>query len=355
MTTPELQTALREGDTTRLFLFCGEEEYLKRHYLGLLREHCLPDPTFAVFNHLRHSGERIDFDALAEEIRTPPMFSESKLIEWHLAAFSSLRDKELLATAEQLRALRELLAESPGCCVVFVAGAQEFDPGQLPRRPSALYRALSGILDIVVFSEATEAQLLSWANRHLLHEQIRADGDSLRLLLARCGHKMEELSHEIDKLTAYLHENRRDTLTPEDIRFVCVHNTEDDAFGLSNALLAGNAAAACDSLFDMKRRRVDPAVILGSISRLYGQLVAVRALADEGASPADIESALHLHSYTARLYLRAARQQSAEALRHVLTRCCELDLESKSGGGSAYTGIELLIAELLCPAPPSGS
>ena len=47
----ELKTQLKTGKIGGVYLFCGEEEYLKRHYLNEIRKQILTDPVFDAFNH----------------------------------------------------------------------------------------------------------------------------------------------------------------------------------------------------------------------------------------------------------------------------------------------------------------
>ena len=61
----ELKTRIRDGSLGGVYIFGGEEEYLKRYYLAQLREKIVPDETFAPFNHVVFDGPEVDFGALA--------------------------------------------------------------------------------------------------------------------------------------------------------------------------------------------------------------------------------------------------------------------------------------------------
>ena len=52
MTVKELDDKIKKG-LGGVYLFYGEEEYLKRRYLEKVREVLLPDDTDAVFNHVK--------------------------------------------------------------------------------------------------------------------------------------------------------------------------------------------------------------------------------------------------------------------------------------------------------------
>ena len=56
---------LKTGDLRGWYVFAGEEDYLKKHYLTKLREAIVSDETFALFNHTVCDGQGIDFSAVS--------------------------------------------------------------------------------------------------------------------------------------------------------------------------------------------------------------------------------------------------------------------------------------------------
>ena len=81
MEVKEFNTRLNEGRLGGTFVFSGDEDYLKRHYLTKLKEAVVTDPTFATFNYQSFDGETLDFMALKEAISSPPFMSDYKLVE----------------------------------------------------------------------------------------------------------------------------------------------------------------------------------------------------------------------------------------------------------------------------------
>lgn len=339
MTVDELKAALRAGRVPWLIL-AGEEEYLKRHYLGEIRKALVPDAALAAFNHLRFEGEALDLGKLEDAVKSPPMFAETKLIEWHLCDFEKMK-------AQELTRFTEFCAEREsyeGVTVVFYAEAERLTPGQNPKKPSRRYQDVTRAIDVVSFPRSTDTQLLGWIGRHLSHEGITAGAEVGRAMLERCGHSMDVLAGELEKLTAYAHAKGRSELSVADVTYVTAATFEADAFGLGNAILAGNTAAAFENLRDMKNRRIDPAIVFGSVFRLFCDLYAVALLREEGLSPAAIREKTGLHEYKVTLYLRATQKKSAAALGATLEKCRRLDLSSKLGTAD-FSGLERLIAE----------
>lgn len=342
MTVNELKAALKRKDYGHLFLFCGEEDYLKHHYLDELRHALIVDDTLAVFNHVRFEGPQIDIPALRDAIETPPMMADYKLIEWHLPNIDRMKDEEI----EELCAFAERLPEVGWATVVIYVDNDAFDVGVLPKRPSRRYKQLSDAMTVVHFPTQEDAMLSTWIGRHFARATLQFDDRVPRLLLERAGASMNTLVLEIDKLVCHALANGRDTVTTADVETITSVTTGDDAFGLANALLARQGEAAYQQLNDLRRRRVEPTMLLGSVARIYSEMLAVCELRDEGRTPVDIAKKLRMHEYRLSVTLRALQGRRAEDLRRALSACRELDLAAKGDGGiDTFTGIERLIAE----------
>ena len=339
MTVADLRKALKNPPLPWM-IFGGEEEYLKRYYLSEVRKALVDDATLAPFNHIRFEGESIDFGKLSDAVKSPPVFAEYKLIEWHLCDFEKMKADEMKALSD-LCALRE---DYQGVTVIFYAEAERLSEGQNPKKPARRFTELSEMLDIVMFPRSTDAQLLDWIARHLKHEGIEESTEVGHALIERCGHAMDILANELDKLAAHAHATGKTALTPADVEHITCPTFEADAFGLGNAILSGNAALAFQNLRDMKNRRIDAAIIFGSVFRLFSDLYTVALLREAGLAPDAIAKRAGIHEYKTKLYLRAIGRRTAESLGITLEKCRRLDLAGKSGTAD-YAGLERLIAE----------
>ncbi len=340
MTVEELKKTLK-GDRIPFMILAGEEEYLKRYYLSSIRKRLVPDEGLAPFNHIRFEGNEIDFGRLIDALKTPPVFAEEKLVEWHLCDFDKMKADDLT----KLSALCEEKDRFDGVTLVFYAEEGKLQFGNYPKRPSSRYTALSEFIDIVWFPPSTDAQLINWILRHFEKEGLLCARQTAEALLARVGHSMDTLSGEIEKLSAFCHARGKGELSSEDIVTVCASTFEADAFGLSNAILSGNAALAYENLQDMKNRRQEPTMIFGSVFRVFCDLYAVSLLREEGLSPDAIRERTGMHEYKLKLYLRALAGKSSQSLGAILARCRRLDLSAKLGAAD-YSGLERLIAEV---------
>ena len=340
MTQNELKERIKNAAVDGAFLFAGEEDYLKRHYLGELRKLLVPDEGLAPFVHFVFDGAEIDADAILSAVRTPSMFGDGKLIEWHNADFEGMKESSLKA----FESLCEEIREEKGNTVVITSAAEGLDVGT-EKRPSRLMTRLSKSLAVIPFYHSTDAALISWIRRHFAARGLSYTATLPQALLARVGHDMDTLKNEIDKLSDYASANALATVTEKELAFVCIQTVESDAFSLTNALLDGKAEEAYLYLGDMKRRRVDPISVLAQVAKLYADLLAVALLAEEGSGEKEIAKALGMHEYKAGLYFRAAKRMGTPLIEEKLALCVKTDAQLKNGTAS-YRGLEQLVATL---------
>ncbi len=335
----EYKSRLRSGDIGGIYVFAGEEEYLVRYYLSELRKRIVDDPSFAVFNNPVFDGEEVDFDALAEAVKSPPMMADFKLIEWRHADFSSMKEKELDALSE----LAELVEEHPYSVMAFTAEGERLDFGT-PKKPSKFIADFGKRLNILRFEKSTENQLYSWLKKHFDALSVEVTMEVLRELVFRSGKSMDVLLSEVEKL-AYLALSRgRNRVTVEDISEVSSSTPESETFGLSNAITDRNKEAAFSALEDLKFRRVDTAVIFGMIAKTFDDMLTVAMLLEEGKSLSDIEQLLKMNSYKLKIYASAAKKYTAKNLSQITRSLARVDADSKYGGVTGYTAIELFLA-----------
>ena len=341
MQVQELKQVLSQGAPTGCYLFCGEEEYLKRHYRGLLRRAVIAEPAFADFNHQVFDGKEVSIGQLAEAVSSLPMMADQKLVEWNHAPLDTLKAADLEALVDLCRAVAE---EHTGSVLLLSAPQSMFDPGT-DRRPTAIFKKLAEVTSAVRFDKSTDSQLLSWISRHFAHEGLGADAAVCRTLLERCGHSMDDLAHEIDKVVAYVLWEGRRQVTAEDVTAVVSVNLESDAFGLSNALLAPDLSRALWDLEDLKRQRTDPMLVMGQVCRVFSELYTVSALSESGMSPDAIASHTKQNAYKVKLYVTAARKLGAPRIRAALESARRADLLLKRTRTDPWQVIEKVLIE----------
>lgn len=338
MTPSELKKKL--PDLAGGYLFYGEEEYLKSFYLGEVRRAVVSDSALDAFNRTVLSG-REGLSALDSAVLTAPFMSEKKLIELHSVDYASLTKDELDALCSCLDA-----AKSSGDTVIVMYAEDEECRVQNKKRPPVFFSELCAHACEVEFPYQTPGKLIPWMIKHFAGAGISADSEVCTYMTELVSRDMTALANEIDKLCAYLTFNGEKQATKKAVEYVCCRIDEISAFDFSNALLKRDRVRAYEILCDMFAGKQKAQLILGSISAVYADLYRIRTMHDCGMTQSEISAALHMNSYRTEIYLRSARQRSAEALRLAIEACAEADLKLKSTGLDAFGVVSALVTSL---------
>ena len=333
---------LKNDKISGVYLFCGEEEYLVKYYLGTLRSKIAGDEAFAVFNNPVFDGDEVDYHAIIEAVKAPPMMSDYKLIEWRHADFSKMKEGEM----ESMEELISVCEEHPYSVVAFTADGEGVDLGSA-KKPSAFFKRFDKQINILHFEKSTENQLYAWLKKHFDAEGISVNLDTVKTLVFRSGRSMNVLVSEVDKLCALAKARGKDTVTPDDVNEVASSTPECDTYALSNAIIDRSRRDAYLALEDMKLRRVEPTIIMGMVARTFDDLSAIAHLLDEGLGISEIRSLLNMNEYKLKKYIPAAKKYGAERLSAIIATLAEVDASSKYGGVTGYTAIELFISRNL--------
>ena len=342
MNVTELKAKIKDGDIGGVYIFAGEEDYLKKYYADEMAKIAAPDEAFALFNKQLFEGEDIDFQALREAIASPPMFSDRKLVEHRYPDLDHTSEAERRALEE----LADFTAEYPYATVIFVVSQDLFDAGTV-KRPSKLAARLSKKINLVNFEKSSDSQLAAWLRRHFDHLGVAITPGVPEALIFRSGHSMQVLKNEVDKLAAYALARANGPLSEKDVALVASPTSECDAFALSGAIADKSRQKALDALYDMQLRRLDANAILATLSRAFNETATVAFLLAEGKDAADIERILGWNAYKIKICIASARRFGQDRLSEALSRIRELDAASKSGGIAGMAPIEMFICEFI--------
>ncbi len=322
------------------YLFFGDEDYLKTHALRAAREAVCPDPGFALFNDVRLDALDYTPSALMDALMPPPMMGEQKIVSVTGLSLSSMRSSEI----DDLCEVVATLPDYDYNVLILSIPAGEMEEGT-PKKPSSVLQKLGKYLTPVSFDSISGARLAAWVGKHFAAHGVTAAPDVCSFLIEYSGKAMYTLSFETEKLSFYVLQNGRTTVTREDVKNVAIGAIEADAFALTNAILDGRSAEALAALSVMKFRRIDPIIVLSEVSRALCDLLSVKTLQEQGMPQGEIARALKMNEYKARLYANGASSKPRERLARALTLCADADLALKLSP-QGYMAIENLICGL---------
>ena len=323
------------------YLLFGDEDYMKAHAVSTARQTVCPDMTFALFNDMKIESIDYSAGALLDALMPMPMMSEQKIVTVNGLNINALKPKEI----EDLCDVLSELPEYDYNVLVISVPATMVDEGNLPKYPSALLKRLGEYLTLVRFETVSGARLVSWVGKHFEHNGAQASAEVCSFLINYAGKSMYTLSNETEKLSYYVLQNGRNTVTKEDVLNVSIAEITTDAFTLANAILDGRSEDAINALAVMKFRRVDPIVLLSEVSRVICDLVSIKALMDEGCSVSEIAMLFKMNEYKVKVYAQGAAGKTMPKLKEAVALCSEADISIKMSS-QGYIAIEKLICAL---------
>lgn len=329
----ELKQALRSGTPGSLYLFYGEEAYLRDYYLGELKKALLP-AGLEDFNLHTAQGKECSVDWIEQAVDCLPMMSQRTLV--------LVTDYDLFALGDKERdRLTALLNDLPDyCCLTFVYDL-------LPYKADGRSK-LAGVLKaknaIVNFQRQEQGDLTDWICRRFKATGHTIDTEDARYLIFLCGDLMNNLASEIGKIAAYASAQR---VTRADIDAVAIPQIDAVVFQMTDAMARKDFDKAAAVLADLMHSQEPAVMILSVMGKYFRQLYTARLYLDRGKSRDEFTALWGMkNTYPADKLLDAARRFSLTWCRHAVRRCSETEFLLKASYGQEQEVLVSLLMEL---------
>ena len=329
----ELKRALKEGRPKRLYLFHGEEAFLREYYLGKLKDAILP-AGLEDFNLHTAQGKECSVDWIEQAVDCLPMMSGRTLVV--------VTDFDLFAQADKAKErLVSILSDLPDyCCLVFVYDLLAYKADGR----SKLAALLKETGAVVNFQRQEQGDLTDWICRQFKKAGKSVDTEDARYLIFLCGDLMHDLASEIGKIAAYADHPR---VTRSDIDAVAIPQIDAVVFQMTDAMARKDFDKAASVLADLLHSREAPVMILSVMGKYFRQLYTARLYLGAGRSRAEFMELWGMKSgYQADKLLDAARRFSLPWCRYAVRRCAETDILLKNSYGQEGEVLTALLMEL---------
>ena len=328
----QLKSDLSAGTLGQLYIFHGEEAYLRDFYLGQMKKKLLPGGMEA-FNLHTFQAKECDPKALGQVIDCLPMMSERTMVVVY--------DYDLFkAPADQREAMTALFADLPDyVCLVFVYDLIEYKPDARTKLAAAI--KAHGMA--VKFTRQEQGDLVDWIRRRFKAMDHDIDSELARYLIFLCGDLMTGLISEIGKIGAY---SQHRAVTRADIDAVAIPQLDAVVFQLTDAIAAGDFDKASSVLSDLLHMGEPPIKLLSVLGRQLRQLYSARLAMEERKGAGYLVELWGMRSaYPAQKLMDAARRFDRNWCRYAVLEAARTDLAMKSQAGA--DGEELLIDLIL--------
>ncbi len=337
----DFESKLKKDILGRLFSFFGDEPFLRRRALALLRRTILV-PEEEQFNFLTLDLAESTLDAFLHQARTVPMWTSQRLLV--------LRQCDRIAAADQPRLEAFLQRPAGRTAVVF-----DFDPSFIPRKlRTEKDKKLLALMDRHTakcqFSRFKPGDLVTFLLRYAQEEKYRFDRRAIEYLVERLGGDLELIVNEMEKL--YLLAGPSTEVQREDMERLMVKHPYATVFDMLDALAARNTHQVVNQLSTLLDSGEHPLGILVMISRFLQQAMMYKSLRANGAKEQEILSRMseffhmRMQAFQLKNLEKAHCNFSTQDLWHNLTLVGQAEEQFKSIHVDAGQHLELLLVRL---------
>jgi DNA polymerase-3 subunit delta len=327
----DLRREVEDGRIEPLYLFVGEEQYLKEHALRLLYD--TVDEALRMFNISEYSigsdngtGSKTTAAMVIDAANQMPMMSARRIVV--------VRDFDKIKEDEQETVFAYLGDPAPLTTMVFQAVS--------PDKRRKLTMALAKTCAVVKFDLLNESRVARWAEDRLKRSGCAIEPGALRLLIGLVGTRLNRLVNELDKLAAYADGG---AITAAAVQELVPRAREHRSWELWDAINGHDRKRAL-KLMERLLDDSDALPILGSLASLYRRLLTGKELIELGASSEEITKATGQFS---RSFFARLRGTARADLVHGLHRIAEVDDAIKNSEGTPRLQMQYLVAELTLP------
>ncbi|MBQ8160981.1 MAG: DNA polymerase III subunit delta [Clostridia bacterium] len=324
----ELMRDIRAGHVQGVYLFEGEEEYLKQQALQALKSAVLTEGLEMLNSSTVQDPSAAD---LIADCETVPMMGDVRLIV--------VEDMPcLLGKKEPEEELISYIPKVPSSTVLvfYVHGKAD------SRR--RLYKAIGKSGHVVTFQQMDEGELSGWIQKQFKALGKNCSPETAARMVFTVGRDTARMILEIGKVAAFCGE--RETVTDEDVESVATPSREYKAFAIVDAMMEGSQARVFALVRDMLEGGETRIGIMAMLLYQFRMLQHVAILSYDRVGDAEAMKLLNIKSFVLGRYRRQLSQISGGAVRDSVQCCLDYELKVKSGEIAQEGALEAMLLKL---------
>jgi DNA polymerase-3 subunit delta len=342
----EFLNSLKRGVIYPVYLFYGEEGYLREEAIRRLREYYTQSGG-GDFNIDLVDGETAKPGDIVAGAETYPLFAERRLVVVKNPTFFRAAKRTGKEAAEKKEDL-----PAAGMEALLLAYIKEplnsttlvFTTGEPVDKRKRLFKAIKETGKAIDFTFLSRNDLARWLAQRAGKAGRRFADRALDDMLDAVGPSLQKLAVELDKLLNYTAQSG--VITPADVRRLCPPSLEENIFAIVDAVGNRRCGEALGGIKDLLAAKEPPLKILSMISRQFRLLLMVHDLAGRDCPTRDIAVRLKIHPYVCQKLVAQCRNYSREMLVRAFQSLLEVDMAVKTSSQEFYPAVELFLLKL---------
>jgi DNA polymerase-3 subunit delta len=365
----ELKAELRKGQSRRVYVLYGEEQFLIDKLVASLIAQ-LVGPGAGDLDYVRMSGSSAKFslDRLRAEVLTPPFLSPCKLVVVRSSGFFTTADKsarvddlsrtnqsagsdeasndessDAQSAKNRQQEVIRLLGEVPdSACLVLIED-------KVDRRLKSLVSQIEKVGVLAEIGLEQPALLRQWIEAECRQRGLTIDPLAAESLVDRCENRMLVIWQELTKLFLYQAYAGQTRIDPALIEQLSLPDLRGNIFDMTDAISKGQTARALE-LLDLLLGQKEPVQLIAfMLARHIRQLLVAKDLERSDV----VVRELKVMPFVANRLLQQAKALSCEQLESLYNLCYETDLAVKTGQLAERLALEMLLISAAQAVRPS--
>lgn len=251
-----LKKEIKNGDRN-VYILLGDDGYLKKLYTKKLTDMYTDEDD--IFNFQRFTGE-CELQEVYDAILQFPVMADKKVVILSDYDFEkcSKTDYDKLCT---------IISETPDSCIFILL----FDVLEVVIKKNSKLSKLVTAAEknngvAAELNHRTVPELIKMLTSGAEKRGCKFDGTAARYLVEAAGEDINTLKNELDKLCNYISKGE---ITKQTIDLICTKTVEASVYSLSRQIIEGNMTATLKTLDELFYLKLDPIIILSTISGFY--------------------------------------------------------------------------------------
>ncbi len=325
---------LKNGTDKNVFLFMGDDDYLKEFYCNSLVNKSV-DEACKFFNFHKYEDDEADLEAIFSDADNLPVMSDKTCLLIRNYPLDKLSAKEQTALEENLKNLPETTV------MIFY-----FSASLLPSGKNTKWDAIAKIFDkygiVAKIDHRTQGKTAKLLVSRAKERGTSIDYDTAMYLIDCVGDDLQVILNEFNKICAF---SCGEPVTKEMIDLTAAKSVEASVFDISTSIFSGNTDNAFRILNELLRQKVSSSAIIGALSTAYVNAYRLKVAYNSDKVPEDFSKEFQYKEtkYTFGKISPFVKKSKISSIRKALDILSDADVRSKS----TSTPDDILLTELI--------
>lgn len=350
MTPKQVSDSWRNGKSDAVYLFHGEEEYLRAEAVSEAITTFLPDLGMRPFNLDIIYGNETTISHVVQCANGLPVMAEKRVIivrdAERLWRFRSDEDSDEGSSGKDHPDVITTInyIKAPNFETVLIFDCKK--PGAKNTYP---WKVLFEKVQVVEFALMREPEVAAWLIDKAKKQSRHLSDAAARLLVDFIGNDLRAQATELEKVITYAGE--KEELTEGDVKAVVGNQTTHNAFELSKAIGAGNKQRASEIAIRMLAEDKSARFPMFAVLIKYlEQLIVAQNMSSRRAPDKDIAAAIGLYGgsiYFVKEYINASHKFSQKKLDGALKALVQAEFQTRKVKVDEALLVQRMILEMM--------